>query len=103
MLHDDGDVILYVGILVPTHWVPVTATTLADRQAAEEAMVDLYFEAIDTRAGALLASDGPFSYAQALAVFPGAFFSRSDQGYRITKDRDGFQQVEIVRLRVESR
>lgn len=79
LLHDDGEGVVFVGVLVNTRWRPSVNPTLQQQQE----MADVYLDAIDARAGVLLASVGPVPYPQAMAQFPTGFFTRSRQGFKV--------------------
>lgn len=101
IVHDDGTGIAFVSLMAPNVAKWKAAGEQPDR-ATMNAMIDIYFEAIDGASGTVFASWGPFHPDEAMKSLPAGFFPRTRTGYRREQNADGFTVMRIVDLKLVS-
>lgn len=74
------------------------------RAPKDSALIDaaahVYGELIDTRAGVVLSTVGPFGYRTAKETLPARIFSGSRMGYRFENDASGEKVVRMLEMLV---
>jgi hypothetical protein len=99
-LDAEGLLITFIGV-ANDRWRPEQGS-FAEREAAQEEMYDAVVEVIDTRAGALLASERMLA-ADALSRIAHWFFSGQASGYRVEETPLGLPVVKILDYRLVAR
>lgn len=103
LVHDDGSGLLVVFVMSPNaRWsVPTTPPRdEAEFRRLHDAMVDIYVDVIDVRAGSLLAQAGPLRPSVAVRQLPDGFFPLSRSAYRREESASGTVAMQMLEMRL---